>query len=147
MEENTHTYIYMLLLLSHFSHVRLCETPQTAAHQAPPSLGFSRQEYWSGWPFPSPYMHINIWGSTCMLSYSVMSNSLTPCGLKPTGLLCPCKFPGKDTGVGCHFLLQGIFPNQGLNPCLLWLLHWQADSLPLSHLGSVCVCVCVCVCV
>ena len=41
----------LLLLLSHFSHVRLCETPQTAAHQAPPSLGFSRQEHWSGLPF------------------------------------------------------------------------------------------------
>ena len=38
------------LLLSHFSRVRLCATPQTAAHQAPPSLGFSRQEYWSGVP-------------------------------------------------------------------------------------------------
>ena len=44
------------LLLSHFSHVRLCATPQTTAHQAPPSLGFSRQEHWSGLPFPSP-MH------------------------------------------------------------------------------------------
>ena len=43
----------ILLLLSHFSHVRLCATPQTAAHQAPPSLGFSRQEHWSGLPFPS----------------------------------------------------------------------------------------------
>ena len=43
-------------LLSHFSRVRLCVTPETAAHQAPPSLGFSRQEYWSGLPFPSP-MH------------------------------------------------------------------------------------------
>ena len=42
-----------LLLLSHFSRVRLCATPQTAAHQAPPSLGFSRQEHWSGLPFPS----------------------------------------------------------------------------------------------
>ena len=42
-------------------------------------------------------------------------------------------FPGKNSGVGCHFLLQGIFPTQGLNPCLL---HWQVDSLPLSHLGS-----------
>ena len=41
-------------LLSHFSHVRLCATPQTVAHQAPPSLGFSRQEHWSGLPFPSP---------------------------------------------------------------------------------------------
>ena len=45
-----------LLLLNRFSRVRLCATPQTAAHQAPPSLGFSRQEHWSGLPFPSP-MH------------------------------------------------------------------------------------------
>ena len=44
----------LLLLLSHFSRVRLCATPQTAAHQAPPSLGFSKQEHWSGLPFPSP---------------------------------------------------------------------------------------------
>ena len=44
----------MLLLLSHGSCVRLCVTPQMAAHQAPLSLGFSRQEYWSGLPFPSP---------------------------------------------------------------------------------------------
>ena len=44
------------LLLSHFSHVLLCVTPWTAALQAPPSLGFSRQEHWSGLPFPSP-MH------------------------------------------------------------------------------------------
>ena len=46
--------LLLLLLLSHFSHVRLCVTPQTVAHQAPPSLGFSRQEHWSGLPFPSP---------------------------------------------------------------------------------------------
>ena len=46
----------LLLLLSRFSRVRLCATPQMAAHQAPPSLGFSRQEHWSGLPFPSP-MH------------------------------------------------------------------------------------------
>ena len=45
-----------LLLLSRFSSVRLCSTPQTAAHQAPPSLGFSRREHWSRLPFPSP-MH------------------------------------------------------------------------------------------
>ena len=44
----------LLLLLSRFSRVRFCATPKTAAHQAPPSLGFSRQEYWSGLPFPSP---------------------------------------------------------------------------------------------
>ena len=45
-------------------------------------------------------------------------------------------FPGKNTGVDCHFFIQGIFPTQGLNPRLLHLLHWQVDSLPLSYLGS-----------
>ena len=44
----------LLLLLSRFSRVRLCATPESAAHQAPLSLEFSRQEYWSGLPFPSP---------------------------------------------------------------------------------------------
>ena len=48
--------LLLLLLLSRFSRVRLCATPETAAQQAPPSLGFSRQEHWSGLPFPSP-MH------------------------------------------------------------------------------------------
>ena len=43
----------LLLLLNSFSRVRLCMTPYTAAHQAPLSTGFSRQEYWSGLPFPS----------------------------------------------------------------------------------------------
>ena len=44
----------LLLLLSRFSRVRLCATPWTAAYQVPPSMGFSRQEYWSGLPLPSP---------------------------------------------------------------------------------------------
>ena len=44
----------------------------------------------------------------------------------------PGDSPGKSTGVGCHALLQGIFPTQGMN---LHLLHWQVGSLPLSHLG------------
>ena len=47
-----------LLLLSRFSRVRLCATPETAAHQAPLSLGFSRQEHWSGLPLPSPMMKV-----------------------------------------------------------------------------------------
>ena len=47
-------YVRLLLLLSRFSRVQLCVTPETAAHQASPSLGFSRQEHWSGLPFPSP---------------------------------------------------------------------------------------------
>ena len=51
----------MLLLLGHFSHVQLCATPWTAAHQAPSSLGFSRQEHWSGLPFPSPMHESEKW--------------------------------------------------------------------------------------
>ena len=55
---------WTLLLLSHFSCVQLCATPQMAAHQAPPSLGFFRQEHWSGLPFPSPkgghYVRLNL---------------------------------------------------------------------------------------
>ena len=50
-------------------------------------------------------------------------------------LLCPWDSPGKN-GVGCHALLQRIFPTQGSIPCLLLLLHWQAGSLPLAPLGG-----------
>ena len=50
----------LLLLLSHFSHVRLCATPWTAAHQAPLSTEFSKQEYWCGLPFPSPPASIGL---------------------------------------------------------------------------------------
>ena len=42
------------------------------------------------------------------------------------------QFSGKNTGVGCHFLLQGIFPTQGWNLCILNLLHWQSESLQLA---------------
>ena len=59
-----------------------------------------------------------------------MSNSLWHYILYPAGLLCSWDSPGKKTGVGCHFLLQGIFPTQGLNLWLLCLLHWQVSSLP-----------------
>ena len=69
---------------------------------------------------------------------SVVSSSSRPHGLKLIRLLCPGDFPGKNTGAGCHLLLQGICPTQGSNLrlCVLCLLHWQADSFPLSHLGS-----------
>ena len=50
---------------------------------------------------------------------------LPPHGLQPARLLCPWSFSGKNTGVGCHFLLQGTLPTQGSNPCLLLLLPWQ----------------------
>ena len=101
----THTH-NLLLLLSRFSHVRLCATPQMAAHQAPPSPGLSRQEHWSGLPFPSPMHEREKWKGSC----SVVSDSQRPHGLQPSRLPRPWDFPGKSTGVGCHCLLQ----------CVLW---------------------------
>ena len=56
------------LLLSRFSRVRLCATPQTAAHQAPPSLGFFRQEHWSGLPFPSPTRQSEVTWLECLIN-------------------------------------------------------------------------------
>ena len=76
---------------------------------------------------------------------SFVSNSLRFHGLQSTRILCPWDFPGKNTGVGCHFLLQGIFPTQGYNSCLLhcrqilytgpmelclyWNLYWNYASI------------------
>ena len=67
----------------------------------------------------------------CLVAKSC--STLRPHGLDPARLLCLWDSPGKKTGVGCHFLLQGIFLTQGSNPCLLHLL---AVSLPLSHQGN-----------
>ena len=78
-------YIYILLLQSRFSRVQLCATPWTAAHQARPSLGFSRQEHWSGLPFPSPVHGSEKW----KWSGSVVSDSLRPHGPQPTRFLRP----------------------------------------------------------
>ena len=71
--------------------------------------------------------------SAYCVTASVMSDSVRPHGVQPTRLHCPRNFSGKKTVVGCQFLLQGIFLTQGLSLCLL---HWQVDSLSLSHLGS-----------
>ena len=83
------------------SCLTLCD-PRDGSHQAPPSLGFSRQELWSGLPFPSPMHESEKW----KWSRSVVSDSLRPHGLQPTRLLHPWDFPGKSTGVGCHCLLR-----------------------------------------
>ena len=65
-------------------------------------------------------------------SFSVVSHSLQHHGLQSTRLLPLWDFPGKNTGMGCHFLLQGIFLTQGSNLSLLRLLHWQEGSLTTS---------------
>ena len=69
-----------------------------------------------------------------VLSCSAVSDSATQ-WTEPTRLLSAWDFPGKNTGVGCHFVLQGLFLTQGSNPHLLCLLHWQADYLPLCPIS------------
>ena len=69
-----------------------------------PSLGFSRQEHWSGLPFPSPMHESEKW----KWSHSVVSDSSWSHGLQPTRLLCPWDFPGKSAAVGCHCLLSSV---------------------------------------
>ena len=101
-------------VLSQLSHAQLFITPWTAACQAPLSVGFSRQEYWSGSPFPSPVHESEKW----KWSRSVVSNSQRPHGLQPTRLFRPWEFPGKSTAVGCH--------------CLLWLIDWQSANWQLA---------------
>ena len=69
----------------------------------------------------------------CYLIAVLCPTLLRPHGLQPARLLCPWDSPGKNTGVGCHFLLQGVFLTQGLTLCLL---HWQVDLVSLNHQWS-----------
>ena len=100
-------------------------------------------ENWSTWKRNEILIHATTWANfkniilseivcvcVCVHARSVVFNSLRLHGLWPARLLHPWNFPGKNTGVGCHFLLQRISPTQGFNPCLLCPLHWQEDSLP-----------------
>ena len=114
----------------------------SVAHEAPLSMEFSRQEYWIGLPFPSPGDLLNLGiepvssalagvffttESSGSISCSAVSDSLPSHGLQPAKPLCPWNSPSKNTGVGCHFLLQGIFSTQGSK---LGIPTLQADSLP-----------------
>ena len=100
-----------------------------AAHQAPPSLGFFRQEHWSGLPFPSP-MHESEKGKW---SRSVVSNPQLPHGLQPSRLLHPWDFPGRSTGVGCHCLLRlsslSVFKIQPLHNTLAAISSFRCCRL------------------
>ena len=98
-------------------------TPGTVDHQTPLSMGFFRQEYWSGLPCPPP-------------------GDLPNPGIEPISLMPPAlsgRFlrwpPAEPTGVGSYFLLQGIFLTQGSNP---GLLHCKHILDHLSHQGSTC---------
>ena len=112
-------WIGFLLLNSGGLVAQLCPTLVTlwtVAHQAPVAIGFSKKKT----------------GCCCYVA-SVMSNSVQPPGQKPTRLLCPQDSLGKNTGVGCHFLLEGIFPTQGSNP---GPLHCRQIPYWLSYQGS-----------
>ena len=80
--------------------------------------------------------------NTCISIYFVIQSLshvqlfCDPPGRQPTSLLCPWDFPGKNTGAGCHLLLQGIFPAQGSNLRFLHLLHWLADSFTIEPPGK-----------
>ena len=155
------------------SRVWLFATPRTVACQGPLSMGFSRQEYWRGLPFPtsgdllqpgiepisrgSPtlaggcFTTVHLWTPPRAQRMSlqaewasewsrlVVSDSLRPQRLEPTSLLHPWDFPGKSAGVGCYFLLQEIFPTQGLNPglphCRQTLYHLSQQGSPLQAEG------------
>ena len=82
----------------------------------------------------TPWVVPSSWRVSCCCCLRAGSRlTLRPRGLQPTRLLCPWAFPGKNTGVGCHFLLQGIFPTQGSNP---GLLHCRQILYQLSQQGS-----------
>ena len=132
-------------VLSPFSHVQLCVIPWTTFCLIFLSMGFSRQEYWSGLPCPSPgdlpdpgiksrspALQADFFLLSEPLSenesHSVMSDSV-----QPHGLYSPWNSPGQTTEVGSLFLLQGIFPTQELNP---GLLHCRRILYQLSHKGS-----------
>ena len=102
-------------------------------------LGSNNMFNWILFIFPfqlasCPNISLLLWTLAC--GCSVMSDSLRPHEPQPTRLLCPWNFPGKNTGLGFHFLLQGIFLTLRSNLRLLCLLHWQAGSLPLAPSGS-----------
>ena len=112
-----------------FSCVRLFATPWTAAYQAPPSMGFSRQEYWSGVPSPSP---TSVCCCCCCQVASVVSDSVRSHRRQPTRLPRPWESSGKNTGVGCHFLLQGV-KVKSISHVRLFATPWiVAHQAPLS---------------
>ena len=133
----------------------------TVVHQAPLSMEFSRQAYWSGLLHPPPRdlpdpgieptsllsPVLEGWFVTTSATWEALTGICAvlclvaqscptlcdpmDCSLPGSSVLRDS--PGKNTGVGCHFLLQGIFLTQGLSLCLL---PWQADCLLQSHQGS-----------
>ena len=141
------------------SRVQLFVTPWSLARQAPLSMGFSRQEYWSGLPcppqrdLPNPEIEPTsvtspaladafsttrtTWGAhvgVCRVASVVFDSAALWTVIRQAPL--SMGISGENTGVCCHAFLQGIFPNQGSSSHLSHLLNWQAGSLPLVPPGK-----------
>ena len=89
---------------------------------------------WALWTWDYPCCGFFLVHACCCFSLQVVSNSCDPVACCQPGSALS-SFPDRNTGVGCHLLLQGIFLTQGFS---LRLLYWQVGSLPLNHLGSPC---------
>ena len=88
------------------------------------------------------HVYIYIYVYTRLLGCSVMSDSLLPHGQQPSKLSCPWNFPGKNTGVDCHFLLQGIFPIQESNPCIGRQILYHSTTWEAS-INEICTYICI----
>ena len=108
------------------SHVRLLATPWTCSLQAPPSMEFSRQEYWSGVPLPSSFYHIQF--SSVQFSRSGVSDSLRLHESQHTRPPCPSQTPGDDSN-SCPSSCDAIQPSHPLLP------HFLPAPNPSQHQG------------
>ena len=118
------------MLLSPFSRLRLCDPIDGSPPGSPvPGILQARTLEWVAISFSNA-------GKWKVKEVAHACPTQRPHGLQPTRLLRPWDFPGKSTGVGCLCLLQAVFPTQWSNLTLFHPLYWQADSLPLHHLGS-----------
>ena len=125
-------------LSSHSSGGQKSKATLQLSHLTVPAYGATVGSAWPQGPLWVGISHffptLSVYSATCMCQVAlVVPSSLQPYGLEPARLLCPWDSSGKNTGVGCCALLQGIFPAQGSNS---HLLHWQAGSLPLAPPGK-----------
>ena len=128
--------LLLLLLLSRFNHVWLCATPQTAAHQALLSLGFSRQEHWSGLPFPPPIHESEKWKWSRSVSVRLFVTPWTATYKAPPSM----GFSRQEYWSGLPLPSPLCFPihHQLLEPTQTHV-HWVGDAIWPSHpLSSPC---------